>query len=77
MGTENRRVAGYLPPDLDRKFKAFAKKSGGSESKALILILEAFFDRESEKSGDRLAALEVEIKTEIERIHRRIDNLEF
>lgn len=51
MGTDNRRVAAYLPPEIDDHFKAFKIKHGlatednpnTNDSKALIQILSEYF----------------------------------
>lgn len=45
MPTENRRVATYLPKELDDRLKAFiAERNLKGESQALITILSEFFD---------------------------------
>jgi len=51
MGTDNRRVAAYLPPEIDDRFKAFKIQHGlateenpnTNDSKALIQILSEYF----------------------------------
>lgn len=45
MPTQNRRVATYLPPELDDRLKAFiAERNLKGESQALITVLSEFFD---------------------------------
>lgn len=45
MPTQNRRVATYLPPELDDRLKAFIiERNLKGESQALIAILSEFFD---------------------------------
>lgn len=45
MPTQNRRVATYLPPELDDRLKAFiTERSLKGESQALITILSEFFN---------------------------------
>ena len=45
MPTQNRRVATYLPPEIDDRLKAFiAERKLKGESQALITILSEFFD---------------------------------
>ena len=51
MATQNRRIAAYLPPEIDQKFKAFKIEAGlatksnptKNDSQALIAILAQFF----------------------------------
>lgn len=42
MPTNNRRIATYIPVEIDDKFQAFKQEKGVSESKALILILSEY-----------------------------------
>lgn len=43
MPTQNRRVATYLPPELDNRFKAFiAERNLKGDSQALIVVLSEF-----------------------------------
>jgi hypothetical protein len=43
MPTDNRRIAAYLPKEIDDRFQAFKQEKGVSESKALILLMSEYF----------------------------------
>jgi DNA-binding transcriptional regulator YiaG len=44
MPTKNRRVAAYLPPEIDERFKTFVdERNFGGDSPALIAILSEYF----------------------------------
>ena len=56
MATQNRRIAAYLPPEIDQKLKAFKIEAGlatkrnptKNDSQALITILTQFFGLDHE-----------------------------
>lgn len=75
MPTTDRRIATYLPPELDERFKRLIRdRDINSESKAIKIILEEFLGGKAMKEVpeppgcqwldvlDRLAALEVEVE---------------
>lgn len=44
MPTNNRRVATYIPKEIDSKFQAFKEEKQVGDSQALILILSSYFE---------------------------------
>lgn len=72
MGTANRRVAAYLPPDLDGRFREYGVRSGlKGESKVLICMIEFFLEaHDLGKDSDRIAAIERELNLMKERLRK-------
>ena len=75
MGTVNRRVAAYFPPDLDKRFQEYGSLSGlKGESKILIHMVEFFLEaHDLGKEDDRIAAIERDLNL----IKEKIRKLEF
>jgi glycosidase len=64
MPTAKNRIAAYLPPDVDEKFKAFKEERGIGDSQALILILTEFLKVSQEVN--RSSSLDIEaLKSEL------------
>jgi hypothetical protein len=75
MPTDNRRIAAYLPKEIDDRFQAFKQEKGVSESKALILIMSEYFgvsqqvtyssDSPLAKQVEELSSLVSDLKSEL------------
>jgi hypothetical protein len=75
MPTDNRRIATYIPKEIDDRFQAFRQEKGVSESKALILLMSEYFgvsqqvayssDSPLAKQIEELSSLVSELKSEL------------
>lgn len=77
MTTKNRRVATYLPPDLERRFKKYLDKhSGLSESACLLKLLDLALPPVNKAVGstaiERIESLErsvLALQSEVQKIN--------
>ncbi len=74
MPTENRRVAAYLPKEIDDRFTAFKVERGLGDSQALIVILSEFLgvSQQVAQQGD---SLRIELEGRIEALEERLTHL--
>lgn len=72
MGTINRRVAAYFPPDLDKRFQEYGDRSGlKGDSKILIHMIESFLEaHDLGKECDRISAIERDLNLMKEKIKK-------
>ena len=64
MSTNNRRVAAYIPPELDQRFTVWMEQKGiKSESQAIVHALEAVLGKDEKPPAiDRLLKLEARVE---------------
>jgi len=75
MPTENRRVATYLPKEIDDRFKAFiAERELKGDSQALIIILSEFFQVSQEVTHQN-SLPNLEFQKRIEVLEEKFDHL--
>jgi gas vesicle protein len=79
MSTKKRRVATYIPSEIEDKFQAFRQEKGVGDSQALILILTEFLGVSQivAYSGDSLEKIKSELLSELRgELSREIEELE-
>jgi len=74
MPTDNRRVAAYLPKEIDDCFTAFKTERGFGDSQALIVILSEFLgvNQQVAQQGD---SLRIGLESRIEALEDRLTHL--
>jgi hypothetical protein len=67
MSTKKRRIATYIPPEIEDKFQAFKQERGVGDSQALILVLTEFLgvSQKVAFSGNSLEELKSELLNEL------------
>ena len=79
MATQNRRIAAYLPPEIDQKLKAFKIDAGlatkrnpnKNDSQALIAILSQFFGINQDPAYSSAA----ELRQDLANLEAKLDQL--
>ena len=83
MATQNRRIAAYLPPEIDQKLKAFKIDAGlatkrnpnKNDSQALITILSQFFGLNQEPAYSSAVQLRQDLSDLEAKVERLSDTL--
>ncbi|AFY85497.1 hypothetical protein [Oscillatoria acuminata] len=66
MGTQNKRVVGYLPPEYHRRLRQYMDEQNLGESAALVQIVREFFDgRQQNPEIDSLRAQLAELQQRV------------
>jgi hypothetical protein len=67
MSTKKRRIATYIPTEIENKFQVFKKERGVGDSQALILILTEFLEvsQQVAYSSDSLEQIKSELLSEL------------